>query len=289
MGKDLDDKLSEFGQSYSDENEFNMDFINENKKRLKKIYNEKYLKLHNIDMTRKLLDCSKRDLDAFEILYEKGDQYANSIYHLQQSVEKLLKSWGLKSGKITPSDLRGKISHDSSKVMEIWIEKWIDDLEEDETLLSFFNMIPSIEKPRLSKDINEIYEMDKDSIRNLSSEEIKNFLDSSSEIDFFELIEKLEDHINHIKLDFRKKRSLEITKVISKDKINFFKMYTLSKITYLHNFSTRYPDGDPKPEDYNKKDLGIVKEAPFIKENLLECISDFEKCLNFLEKIQNNK
>lgn len=117
MPKGFEEKLSEFTEEHREEKEFSMPYMIRNKRKLQKVLNEDYLKIHNPKLTRDFLDSSKRDLAAYRSLYSKGNNYANSIYHLQQSVEKLVKSWGLKSGKISESDLKRKVSHRPGKIM----------------------------------------------------------------------------------------------------------------------------------------------------------------------------
>lgn len=141
-------------------------------------------------------------------------------------------------------------------------------------------MSPDIDKPHLSKIIGELYDMDEDSLKSLSSEEIKKYLEPSLELDFQELCGLVRK---------KTKRRLPVNEkafgIAYKFQLILLKLFVLAKITYLHNFSTRYPDGDIKPADYENKEVGIVKAAPLIEKKTSECIDDFEKSLDILEKI----
>lgn len=61
------------------------------------------------------------DLEIAKLLYNK-EFYPNSIYHLQQSVEKLAKSYGLFNGIIQHEELEKRIRHNSNKVFTTEIQ-----------------------------------------------------------------------------------------------------------------------------------------------------------------------
>ncbi|PKP60243.1 MAG: hypothetical protein CVT89_00210 [Candidatus Altiarchaeales archaeon HGW-Altiarchaeales-2] len=55
------------------------------------------IKNNNLDIAKKYLEIAEKDLGASKVLYDNGN-YFLSIYHLQQSTEKLMKYYFLKMG-----------------------------------------------------------------------------------------------------------------------------------------------------------------------------------------------
>lgn len=68
-----------------------------------------------MDLFKQFFLTAKDDINAAITLHEK-EMYPLSIYHLQQAVEKLSKSFGLKSGFIEKKDLKKKVSHDTVSI-----------------------------------------------------------------------------------------------------------------------------------------------------------------------------
>lgn len=63
----------------------------------------------NANSAREFIECSKKDLEAIEILIDRG-LYSQSVYHLQQAVEKVAKGlWILDLVPLRYSELRDKI------------------------------------------------------------------------------------------------------------------------------------------------------------------------------------
>ncbi len=64
-----------------------------------------------------LLDIAFSDLNSSEILFEKN-QYPQSIFFLQQAVEKSIKQLGINNGVVKPSELQKEIGHKSEKIFK---------------------------------------------------------------------------------------------------------------------------------------------------------------------------
>lgn len=67
------------------------------------------------------------DLDCSTILYHRG-HYAQSVFYLQQAVEKAVKSMGLHFGLINEEDLQRKVSHNSLEVYKKPANTFADDV-----------------------------------------------------------------------------------------------------------------------------------------------------------------
>lgn len=63
----------------------------------------------------KFLEIAKSDFKASKVLYDIND-YGNALFHLQQGVEKCVKSLGLALGLVDEKGLKNKISHLPHKV-----------------------------------------------------------------------------------------------------------------------------------------------------------------------------
>lgn len=68
------------------------------------------------------LEMAKRDLEAAKCLFERR-LYPQAIFHLQQSVEKAVKSRGIREGIIKKDELK-KFGHDPTKIYVKMIEYW---------------------------------------------------------------------------------------------------------------------------------------------------------------------
>lgn len=69
-----------------------------------------------------LLEMAKKDLDASKVLFG-GKLYPQAVFHLQQSVEKAVKSFGIYERAITEDRLE-RFRHDPVKVYMKMVERW---------------------------------------------------------------------------------------------------------------------------------------------------------------------
>jgi len=69
----------------------------------------------NIKLAKKLFQTAENDLNAVEILYKSGN-FSIALFQLQQTVEKFVKSYGIRLEIIKPEDLARKINHLPHKV-----------------------------------------------------------------------------------------------------------------------------------------------------------------------------
>jgi HEPN domain-containing protein len=101
-----------------------------------------------------LFKTAEKDLDTSINLYDIG-HYSSAIFHLQQSVEKYVKSYGLLEEVIQPKDLKSQIGHLPHKVFTKILEKSIAEATEPKRPLLMAELIPPHQKnvddsPRLN-------------------------------------------------------------------------------------------------------------------------------------------
>lgn len=266
------------------------------KRIIRKISNEELIRLsqllpqaiikENMALSCDFLDLSKDDLLACKILYEKSIFHL-ATYHLQQSVEKLTKSYALILGYITPEELR-RNGHITPQVFVKLLQEKIS-----QQFLKLFENIHELDENRLNELKNlfskrhlleEIASMDKEKIIVWleTGKQIKQKL-KNIEGEIKSQIKKIDNKI----LKFRKISKNDRNKIhemfISWDVVsiinlvsNFIMMYILSVITFPHFSFTRYPDGKIKPTDY-KRGLGVI-------DCLDDLIKETECCIRFFEK-----
>lgn len=96
-----------------------------------------------------LLEMAKRDLEAAKILYSSG-LYPQSIFYLQQSVEKMTKSFALRFKIITENELL-EIGHNSLLILKKLIEGHGETLD---TICDAINKIPKFGDLTIIKELN---------------------------------------------------------------------------------------------------------------------------------------
>lgn len=69
----------------------------------------------NSILVNSFLETAKTDLNIAKLLFD-ANEYSNSVYHLQQFVEKASKSYGLLTETIKPKQIEGKISHNTKSI-----------------------------------------------------------------------------------------------------------------------------------------------------------------------------
>jgi len=201
-----------------------------------------------------------RDLEASEMLYEKG-YYEMSVYHLQQSTEKLSKYWAMEMFKLSSADIY-KMKHRSPeahlKAMEKMLNKYLYNIGH-----IYEDIPPDLgdEPKKMLKEVRKIKQkLNKakkdEKFLNPSYEDIDYLIKMMDEIKG--MISKLENTIEEkyrkkieeffIMLYERELNEEEISMVINIF-ISFASMiaattnlFIISAITFPHEASSRYAD-----------------------------------------------
>jgi HEPN domain-containing protein len=95
-----------------------------------------------MDISERLFQTAIQDLNSVEILYN-SKHYNLALFQLQQSVEKFVKSFGIKTKIIKPEDIARKINHLPHKVFTRLYQNQIDELSKySGTPLLIPDMVP---------------------------------------------------------------------------------------------------------------------------------------------------
>lgn len=224
---------------------------------IKRLNDESILK--TIDV---YLDIAKIDLNDYKILFD-SKSYANAIYHLEQSIEKVAKGvYFLLLSNPSPK----KISHRPFNVIVDFIKEYkIFKILEKNYSPSFLDIID-----------NELG--DENKILKINKSEFENFM-------------KILDYLNDLVIPIPKKQfenNNDYFLNIGNHLVRVLpQIYIFSKLLYLHESYTRYPDAQNKlqPSDYTL-DLGIVDLSLYISDKIQKTI---DIMIDMIEVVRNNK
>jgi len=231
--------------------------------------------IENFRMAKEWLKLAKDDLETSKLLYD-NKHYRNSIFLLQQSVEKTVKADYTAFSLIPKKQIR-KIGHKTPLAfVNLLKQEWVG---------PFLALVNKQYSSSLNKNIeileNLINNKD-DEMALMNEEEISKFLslcniydDDTQFMNFLSYYNSSEKQIitDRINMGLACLSSLITLSIIS-------------LITYPHITYTRYPDGKIKPEIYNEN-LGIVKKSKEIFELVDKTIYNLEKTIESEETLTN--
>ncbi len=247
-----------------------------------------------------LIWTSKIDLKSSRTLYDQ-ELYPQSIFYLEQSVEKITKAYAIILLGLDPKVAKDKITHKSPKTMlkkvdtfqEIHYEfkknyhelnEIISDKNKEKickmNLDDIESLLVAVEETGKQLEIEIVF----DQIR--ESKLIDNLIEIMIPIEISEKkVEKIKNEMFKI---LRKKTSLE-----EMDRMIPALLY-LSLITFPHAEFSRYPalpedEANLSPVDYNEDEVDIIKFIEKICNITEECIVDFEIFLKEYEQLKGNE
>ncbi len=154
-------------------------------------------------ISERLFETAIQDLNSVEILFE-SEHYNLALFQLQQSVEKFVKSFGIKTNVIKPEDIAKKINHLPHKVFTRLYQKQIEELSE---LNETPSLIPDIVPPH-QRGNNKIKD-DLEKTKNLRNDILNNAV----------LYKTNEASIEDIEKFIKGAQKLEILPVFDEDKL----------------------------------------------------------------------
>jgi len=240
------------------------EFLKLFKKKKIRIYTDKEI----FDYAQKLIKCARIDYEVSKVLFkQKKKEYSAILYHLQQTIEKLVKAETILRKSIDINELK-EVSHKSPKVFMIGLEKAMRNREINSFLK---NKIP---KDKLKEANKYLYNPKK--IINSTKEELLDVLN------FYEIL-KNSGIIPEIYEEARQKiKAVKLELNMDKNE-TFMNLYFLSWITFPYSEITRYPDGKIKPYEYDNT-KPIIQVIPDI-------LKKIEPLIEFMEsyKFENDK
>lgn len=224
---------------------------------------EEKMNVNSIKLALTLVLDAKSDLKDSIILFNQK-RYNSSIFHLQQSVEKGCKSFGLGIGTLEEHDLK-RIGHKSPLVFIRIVE---------EPIVKY--MLPVLGSAQTNLKIEKA----KNTILKSSAELLR--LDKNTIDHLLSLVDKISEKVMP--------RSNQIQQII-KDTLPDLEfpynwgelillsttIYIIGVLSYAHEETTRYSDeSSMKPTDY-VEDLPIVKALPKMHTQMSEALEYLEK------------
>lgn len=226
-------------------------------------------------MALSFLNDAKDALKLSRLLYTSG-MLADSIFNLQQSVEKACKSLGLAIGTLETTDMRS-IGHKSPKVFLKLLKEPIT--REVLPLLKRFGL--KEEKENIQK-LEEILSSNSLEFALLSYEQLKVLLS---------IVDKMEEEvIPQYKIELNKAKEILLKylrkyehEIVAHDMSDFLtaltSLWVTGTITYAHEQTSRYSDTPIiKREDYTL-DMPIVRITPEIHIMLNDTLTSLERCI----------
>lgn len=223
---------------------------------------------HMIEFAEELMFCAEQDTKASRLLF-KNRLFSLSMFHLQQSVEKLAKAYLISYGVVDEQDLK-RIGHDSpmtfveiAEVMSDFIPIIKDaypGIETDYAKLA--NIVTEVKAVKSSDERpHELVVLPYDQIVGMlgrydtfveeTNANVMKFLDLIVSIVTDKVDRQTRDQLN---------QTIRSSVGMMKD---IMVLFVLAAVTFPHEQCTRYPGLSFKPRDYTR-DVGIVKAIPLL-------------------------
>ncbi|WP_338376073.1 HEPN domain-containing protein [uncultured Flavobacterium sp.] len=145
-----------------------------------------------MSISNRLFETAIQDLNSAEILYN-SNHYNLALFQLQQSVEKFVKSFGIKTGIIKSEDIARKINHLPHKVFSQLYQKQIEELSElANTPLFISDMIPPHQRGKSKRKENlenlkglhyKITNVELLKIKEIPTDQIESFIEGAYSLD----------------------------------------------------------------------------------------------------------
>ncbi len=222
-----------------------------------------------------LLEIAREDLNASNLLYNNG-LYPQSIFYLQQSVEKIIKHIGLTDEIIEAKDLHKEIGHKTERIFK--------------RLAQRTSPITGDTQESIDQDYQAIIDINKSTpIAELISA-VKTTLDSYRNQEFpYELEDLINQVFSFIKENNQQKTEDIDLEELTNSRIQSFKevwpkyhssimvLFILNSLLSDYVSKVRYPIGEAfeRPSSVYNKDNELVKAMPYF----LDCIDESIKAI----------
>lgn len=276
--------------------------------------------IKHIGFAYKLIETAETDYEASKLLYQ-NEMYAQAVFHLQSSVEKLVKSYSIIFHDFTPKNIISEIVHTTPQAFITPLVDWWSKLYRLSQLIEKtdenHNLVVHIKKtidsyPGLDDLANLRAEGTKKEVKKLLDEYGKGIaitgainikLALSKNRQSRELVHEWLDDEDRLETDVElflatermvlpedipeedKNRIMEHWRDYRRRQLNLANIFTLAVLTFPHAIPTRYPDENYhkflSPHNYNKE-LGIVQCFKQLSWLLRESIKWFREDLEII-------
>lgn len=191
-----------------------------------------------MNISDRLFRTAIQDLDSVEILF-KAKHYNIALFQLQQTIEKLVKSFGIKTKIIKPEDIIRRINHLPHKVFSQFYQNQIIELSKPKPPSLVADMVPPHQR-------GKNYGPDLEQLKQLNSEILNSDLLKAKEIP----IEDVEKFIKGA-LELEKDPTFEDDKLYIEIKDDFVK---------THEHFIKYFEGDDNIKTISEDQIRMSDE-----------------------------
>lgn len=258
------------------------------------------IKIERILYAMEFLKYSDQDISSAKMLYDNG-VYSNSLYFLQQSVEKLSKSYASGFFFLDKKNIKN-VSHYSPLACIKILEKFSSFLTNMEIALystgiinreelglknlstkRYENMLKKTAKDAARMEFAEI-----SSLLNIGKRTTSLFENPDFKGEIQELLLSSKEDIQLYTREEDKEKETQAVDFILNNLDEFFtdnyymyltELYILGIITYPHENQTRYPDAGMRFDEYNEE-LGIVQQFNNIFDRVVFFRKELERFFN---------
>jgi HEPN domain-containing protein len=145
-----------------------------------------------MDISESLFETAIQDLNSVEVLYN-AKHYNLALFQLQQSVEKFVKSFGIKTQIIKPEDIAKKINHLPHKVFTRLYQNQIEELSKyNGTPLLIPDIVPPHQRGKSKVKVNleklkdlhfKVSNVELNKIKKIPIEEIEKFIEGAKNLE----------------------------------------------------------------------------------------------------------
>ena len=233
-----------------------------------------------------LLDIAFKDLTSSQLLFEK-ELYPQSIFYIQQAVEKSIKQLGIYNQVVKPSELHKKIGHKTEKIFKrvVGQVKHITGDSDEDINLSYNQLKQLLKNAGLDEEKDIIVNiLDKNMQMEIPSEVIDLLIQlivKKQAPGFFDKLKnnsKMDEEFNKMKDTFKKYFPAYIKSVMI--------LFHLNLVLTEYVSAVRYPVGQEfeNPDLVFNSDHPLVQLMPTFTEHCryaIKGISDFQLMIKF--------
>lgn len=223
--------------------------------------------LRSLDMADKYLDAGEADYRATELLFQHSE-FALSVYHIQQAVEKAMKAFCLSIGDITIEELR------TTHRTPLPLLKIIEEKPGSE-MTSILGSLGNRDYRATIKQVKKLVNSDQQRLANLPVDPSARELSIETLIRVADavfathpLLEQKESEVKTVFAEYLPDYRDSIVRYsLVKSGQAAAQCYIFGVLTFPHESYTRYPGGYLEPQDYTQN-VGIVQAIPIIIERM---------------------
>jgi len=218
---------------------------------------------YSLDVADKYLDAGEADYRAATLLFEHKE-FALTVYHIQQAIEKAMKSFCLSIGDVSVEEL--STTHRTPLPLLKIIEE-----KPGSEMISVLNSIGNQDYRVTVRQVKRLVNSDQQRLANLPLNSSARALDIETLIRVADavftthpLLEQKENEVKAVFAEYLPEYKESIVAYSSvKSGQAAGQCYILGVLTFPHESYTRYPGGFLEPQDYTEG-IGIVQAIPIM-------------------------